>query len=116
VFNNSSLGFVELEQKVEGLLDSYTDLKNPDFAKVAEAIGLWGRRVEQAEDLEDAVWQWLAYPGPALLDAVTSRSELVMPPKIAPSMVFGTALYSVKAVLSGRGKDVVELVEDNFLR
>ena len=116
VFNNSSLGFVELEQKVEGLLDSYTDLKNPDFAKVAGAIGLWGRRVEQAEDLEDAVWQWLAYPGPALLDAVTSRFELVMPPRIAPSMVFGTALYSVKAVLSGRGKDVVELVEDNFLR
>jgi pyruvate dehydrogenase (quinone) len=116
VFNNSSLGFVELEQKVERLLDSCTDLKNPDFAKVAEAIGLWGGRVEQAEDLEDAVRQWLAHPGPALLDAVTSRLELVMPSKIAPSMVFGTALYSVKAVLSGRGKDVVELVEDNFLR
>jgi pyruvate dehydrogenase (quinone) len=55
VFNNGSLAFVDLEQKVEGLLDAYTDLKNPDFARVAEAIGLWGQRVEQPEDLEDAV-------------------------------------------------------------
>lgn len=116
VFNNSSLGFVELEQKVDGLLDTYTNLTNPDFAEVAKAIGLWGRRVEKAEDLEGAVQEWLACPGPALLDAVTSRFELVMPPKIDPSMAFGTALYSVKAVLSGRGKDVVELVTDNFLK
>jgi pyruvate dehydrogenase (quinone) len=77
---------------------------------------LWGGRWSKRRTFEDAVRQWLAYPGPALLDAVTSRFELVMPPNIAPSMVFGTALYSVKAVLSGRGKDVVELVEDNFLK
>jgi pyruvate dehydrogenase (quinone) len=116
VVNNSSLGFVELEQKVEGLLDAYTDLKNPDFGKVADAIGLWGRRVEKAEELENAVQEWLAYPGPALLDAVTSRFELVMPPKIAPSMMFGTTLYSIKAILSGRGNDVIDLVKDNLIR
>jgi pyruvate dehydrogenase (quinone) len=116
VVNNSSLGFVELEQKIEGLLDAYTDLQNPDFAKVADAIGLWGRRVEKAEDLQDAVQAWLAYPGPALLDAVTSRFELVMPAKIAPAVLFGTALYSIKAILSGRGDDVIELVRDNFIK
>jgi len=116
VVDNSSLGFVELEQKVEGLLDSYTDLLNPDFGKVAEAIGLWGRRVERAEHLEDAVKEWMAYPGPALLDAVTSRFELVVPPKIEAPVMFGTALYSLKAILSGRGNDVVELVHDNVLK
>jgi pyruvate dehydrogenase (quinone) len=116
VVNNSSLGFVELEQKVEGLLDAYTDLQNPDFGKVADAIGLWGRRIEKAEDLEGAVQEWLAYSGPALLDAVTSRFELVMPPNIAPAMMFGTALYSVKAILSGRTDEVVNLVRDNFIR
>jgi pyruvate dehydrogenase (quinone) len=79
-------------------------------------MGLWGRRVEKAEDLEGAVQEWLACPGPALLDAVTSRFELVMPPKIEPAMMFGTALYSVKAILSGRTDDVVDLVKDNFLR
>ena len=111
VFNNGSLGFVELEQKVEGLLDAYTNLKNPSFAKVAEAIGLWGRRVERAQDLEQAIAEWLAVPGPALLDVLTDRFELVMPPKVEPSMVFGTALYSAKGLLGGRAHDVVELIE-----
>ena len=110
VFNNASLAFVELEQKVEGLLDSYTDLKNPDFGRVAEAMGLWGRRVEKAEDLEEAVVAWLATPGPALLDVVTDRFELVMPSHVDTAQVFGTALYSMKAVLSGRAGDVARLV------
>ncbi|WP_404334731.1 thiamine pyrophosphate-dependent enzyme [Sphingomonas sp. MMS12-HWE2-04] len=110
IYNNSSLGFVELEQKVEGLLDAYTDLQNPDFAQVAQAMGFWSRRVEKSADLDGAVRQWLAEPGPALLDVVTDRYELVLPPKIEAKQVFGTALYSAKAVLSGRGGDVFELV------
>lgn len=107
VFNNSALDFVEIEQKVEGLLDAYTDLVNPDFARVAEAIGFKGWRVEDAEKLETAVQAWLAEPGPALLDVVTDRFELVMPPKVEAGQVAGMALYSAKAVLGGRGKDVV---------
>ena len=92
----------------------------PDIAKefsvqvadVAEALGLWGRRVEQPDDLEDAVKAWLAAPGPALLDVVTDRYELVMPPKIELSQMFGMALYSAKGVLSGRGGDVASLVKN----
>jgi pyruvate dehydrogenase (quinone) len=102
VFNNGSLGFVELEQKVEGLLDTYTDLKNPDFSRVAEAIGFHARRVEQPELLEAAVIDWLAQPGPALLDIVTDRMEL------------GMALYSAKAVFAGRAGDVEHLLVENF--
>ena len=112
VFNNGSLGFVEIEQKAEGLLDAYTDLKNPDFGRVAEAMGLWGRRVEQAGDLEGAVESWLAAPGPALLDVVVNRFELVMPAHVESSQVLGTALYSAKAVLSGRMSDVAHLVSN----
>lgn len=114
VFNNGALDFVELEMKVEGLLDRYTDLKNPDFGKVAEAIGLWGRRVEKAGDLEGAIKAWLAEPGPALLDVVTSRFELVMPPKVQPKMAFGTALYSAKALIDGRSMDLLHMAEDNL--
>ena len=110
VFNNGALGFVEIEQKVEGLLDTYTDLKNPDFSKVAEAIGLWSRRVERPEDLEAALLAWLATPGPALLDVVTDRYELVMPPKVEIGQVFGTALYSAKGLLSGRTEAVAGLI------
>jgi pyruvate dehydrogenase (quinone) len=116
VFNNASLGFVEIEQKVEGLLDAYTDLKNPDFAKVAEAIGFWGRSVRDAEALDGAVADWLAQPGPALLDVHVDRMELVMPPKVEAAQVFGTALYSAKAMLSGRAGDVLELLGDNFVK
>ncbi|MDE1150409.1 MAG: thiamine pyrophosphate-binding protein [Azospirillaceae bacterium] len=111
VFNNGSLGFVEIEQKVEGLLDTYTDLKNPDFARVAAAMGLWGRRVEQPEELERAVRDWLDAPGPALLDVVTDRYELVIPPKVAPAQVMGTALYSAKGILAGRADEVFSLIE-----
>ena len=111
VFNNSALGFVELEQKVEGLLDAYTNLHNPDFGRVAEAMGLWGRRVEDPEELEAAVQAWLAAPGPALLDVVTDRYELVMPPKVTPGQVFGTALYSAKGILAGRSDEVAGLIK-----
>jgi pyruvate dehydrogenase (quinone) len=114
VFNNGSLGFVELEMKVEGLLDTYINLENPDFARVAEAIGFHAKRVEHAEDLDAAVRDWLAQPGPALLDVMTSRMELVMPPHIEPAPVFGMALYSAKAVLAGRAGDVWELVTENL--
>ncbi len=112
VFNNGALGFVELEQKVDGLLDSYTNLTNPNFADVARAMGFWSRRVERSSDLEEAVKQWLEEPGPALLDVVTDRYELVMPPKIEAKQVFGTALYSAKAVLAGRSDDVAGLIKN----
>lgn len=114
VFNNGTLGFVELEMKVEGLLDAYTKLENPDFCRVAQAIGFRAQRVERAEELEAAVRDWIAAPGPALLDVVTDRMELVMPPKIELAQVFGTALYSAKAVMSGRAGDVWELVTDSI--
>jgi pyruvate dehydrogenase (quinone) len=112
VYNNGALDFVEIEQKVEGLLDAYTDLVNPDFSRVAEAIGFRSWRVEKAEELDAAVQAWLAEPGPALLDVVTDRFELVMPPKVELGKVAGMALYSVKAVLGGRGADVAGIIRN----
>ena len=116
VFNNGSLGFVEMEQRVEGLLDAYTNLENPDFGKLAEACGLKGWRVEDATDLESAMAEWLAADGPAILDVRVSSVELVMPPKIEAGQVASTALFGVKAVLDGRVREVVSLLRDNFLR
>ena len=116
IFNNGSLGFVEMEQRVEGLLDSYTDLKNPDFAKLAEACGLAGWRVEHEDELESAMQAWLMEDGPALLDVKVNRMELVMPPEIEAGQVASTALFGIKAVLDGRGKEVVSLLRDNFLK
>ena len=116
VFNNGTLGFVELEMKVEGLLNAYTDLQNPDFGKLAEVIGFRGWTIEHNEKLEPGILEFLACPGPALLDVHVNRTELVMPPHIEPGMVLGTMLYGAKAVLSGRAHDVVDMLESNFLK
>jgi pyruvate dehydrogenase (quinone) len=114
VYDNGKLGFVELEQKGEGMVPVYTDLKNPDFGKVAEAMGLWGRTVTDAAELETAVQDWLAEPGPALLNVKVAPMELVMPPFIAPESAYGMALYSVRAVLRGKAGDVFEMIEENL--
>jgi len=116
VFNNGSLNFVELEQKVGGLLDNYTALKNPDFGRLAEVIGFHGRTVTRSEDLAAAVQDLLAQPGPALLDVHTTPTELVMPPQVQAGQVAGTARYMAKAVLAGRIGDVKDLLTDNFLK
>jgi pyruvate dehydrogenase (quinone) len=116
VYNNASLNFVQIEQKVEGLLDNYTSLLNPDFSKVAEAMGLYGRQVTAAAELEGAVEQFLAHPGPALLDVKVNPEELVMPPKIELAQVAGMALYSARAVLGGRATDVKDMLVDNFIK
>jgi len=116
IFNNASLGFVEMEQRVEGMLDAFTGLDNPDFAMMARAAGLEGWQVEDARDLPAAVQRWLDAPGPALLDVKVSRMELVMPPKIEAGQVASTAMFGIKAVLDGRTGEVVSLLRDNFLK
>jgi pyruvate dehydrogenase (quinone) len=105
---------VELEQKGEGLLPIYTNLTNPDFGKVAEAMGLWGRTVSKAEELEGAVAEWLGQPGPALLNVKVEPMELVMPPFTAPEAVYGMAMYSIKAVMHGKAGDVFEMIGENL--
>jgi pyruvate dehydrogenase (quinone) len=114
VFDNGKLGFVEIEQKTEGMVNLYTDLKNPDFGAVAKAMGLWGGTVERAADLESAVGQWLAEPGPALLHVKVEPMELVMPPFTAAAPAIGMALYTARAVLQGKGGDVLEMIEENI--
>jgi len=115
VYDNSKLGFVDIEQKAAGLVPVFTDLQNPNFGDVAKAMGLWGRSVSKAGELEDAVKAWLSQPGPALLDVKVKPMQLVMPPSpfVSPEAVIGMAVYSAKAVLQGKGHDVWEMVTDN---
>jgi pyruvate dehydrogenase (quinone) len=116
VFNNSSLGFVELEQKSTGFLDTGTDLLNPNFAALAEAAGLKGVRIDDPADVDDGLAAALAHPGPVLVDAVVNRMELALPPKITAEMAKGFTLYMLKAVLSGRADEIVELARTNLRR
>ena len=102
VFNNGTLGFVEVEQKSTGFLDFGVDLQNPNFAAMAEAVGIRGIRIEDAGQVEDGIAAALAHDGPVLVDAVVNRTELAMPPSITLEMAKGFTLYMVKAVIGGR--------------
>jgi pyruvate dehydrogenase (quinone) len=116
VFNNGALGFVELEMKAVGLLDFGTSLKNPNFADLARAAGLFGVRVEKPGDLAGALREAFRYDGPALVDVVVNRQELSMPPKISLGQMTGFALYMAKAVLNGRGDEIVDLAKTALFR
>jgi pyruvate dehydrogenase (quinone) len=116
VYDNGKLGFVDIEQKAAGLVPVFTDLKNPDFGDVAKAMGLWGRSVSKAGELEASVQAWLREPGPALLHVKVKPMQLVMPPSpfVAPEAVVGMAVYSARAMLHGKGHDVWEMIVDNI--
>lgn len=116
VFNNSSLNFVELEMKAAGVVTYATDLDNPNFAAVAEAMGIFGRRVERPDDLEGALAEAFAHDGPALIDVTTARQELSMPPTITAAQVKGFTLFALRTILSGRGEELIDLAETNVFR
>lgn len=114
VFNNSSLNFVELEMKAAGQLPFATELQNPDFAAVAEALGIKGIRVEESADVDAALIEAFAHDGPALVDVVVDPQELTIPPTIALEQAKGFALYAMRTVLSGRGDELLDLARTNW--
>jgi pyruvate dehydrogenase (quinone) len=116
VFNNGTLGFVELEQKSTGLIDFGVDFQNPDFAAMAKAVGIHSVRLEDPADVEPAIAAALAHDGPVLIDAVVNQSELVMPPSITFEMAKGFTLFMVKAIMSGRGDEIIDLAKTNLWR
>jgi pyruvate dehydrogenase (quinone) len=116
VFKNDSLAFVELEMKASGFLDFATQLKNPDFAKIAEGAGLLGLRAETPDQVEPAIAQALKHDGPALVEVVVSRQELSMPPTITYEQAKGFGLFMLKAVLNGRSDEIIDLARVNLLR
>jgi pyruvate dehydrogenase (quinone) len=116
VFNNSSLNFVELEMKAAGIVTFGTDLVNPDFAAVAAAMGIFGRRVTEPADLERAVADAFAHDGPALIDVHTARQELSIPPAITVEQAKGFSLYAIRTILAGRADELLDLVTTNVAR
>jgi pyruvate dehydrogenase (quinone) len=114
VFNNGALGFIEIEQKSSGFLDFGTSFKNPNFAAMAEAVGVRGIRLEDPGDVESGVAEAMAHKGPVLVDAVVSRMVLPIPPSITVEMAKGFTLYMIKAVMGGRGDDLIDLAKTNL--
>ena len=114
VFNNSALGMIKLEMAVGGFPDYQTDLKNPNFAKLAEAVGMMGVRIENPADVSSGLEKALQHSGPALIDVVTDPNALSLPSHIAPEMVVGFGLTMGKLVLSGHIDEVLDTIETNI--
>lgn len=115
IFNNGVLGFVALEMKASGFIETGTDLQNPDFAAMARAMGIHAVRVDDPGDLANAFREVLNHDGPAVLDVVTAKQELSMPPTIAAEQVKGFSLWVLRAVMNGRGDEVLDLAKTNLL-
>jgi pyruvate dehydrogenase (quinone) len=114
IFNNGLLGFVDLEMKAAGFLNVSTDLNNPNFAAMAEAIGVLGIRVEDPAAVRPALDRAFAHDGPAMVDVVTNRMEQVMPPKVEVGQAVGFSLYAARAILNGRGDELLELARGSL--
>jgi pyruvate dehydrogenase (quinone) len=105
-----------MEMKAAGYLDTGTNLENPNFAEMANAMGLLGIRVEASAEVEPALRRAFAHNGPVLVDTVTAKQELAMPPKIALEQAKGFSLFLLKAIMNGRGDEILELVATNLRR
>jgi pyruvate dehydrogenase (quinone) len=114
IYNNSSLAFVAIEMKAGGYLDTGTDLENPNFAAMAEAMGIRGIRVDSSDALEPALRDAFSHNGPALVDIVTAKQELILPPKIQLEQAKGFSLFLLKAIINGRGDEVLDLAQTNL--
>ncbi|NOL49871.1 ubiquinone-dependent pyruvate dehydrogenase [Pelistega europaea] len=116
IFNNSTLGFVAMEMKAAGYLDHATDLENPNFAQMAKAVGITAYRIEDSADLDTVLPAALAEAGPVLVDVVTAKQELALPPKIQLAQAKGFSLFMLKAIMNGRGDQIKELIKTNWRR
>jgi pyruvate dehydrogenase (quinone) len=116
VFRNDSLAFVEMEMKATGFLDFGVELQNPDFAALAQAAGMLGLRAETARDVRPMLQQAFKHDGPALVEVLVHRQELSMPPTITLEQATGFGVFMLKAVLSGRGDEIVDLAKVNLFR
>lgn len=116
LLNNGTLGFVEMEMKANGFVDTGCDLINPNFANMANAVGVKGIRVEDPRDLRAALIEAFKHDGPVLVDVVSARQELAMPPTTTFDEAYKFGLFMIKAVLDGRGNQLVDLAKVNLLR
>ncbi len=105
-----------MEMKAAGLPPFGTTLKNPNFAAMAEAIGIKGIRVENSEDVETAIDEALAHDGPVLVDVATNPTELSMPPEISLTQAANFSIYMMIQTLRGDGGEVWDTLKNNFLK
>jgi len=116
LLNNGTLGFVQMEMVANGFIDVGCELSNPNFADMANAIGIKGIRVEHPQQLTSALAEAFAHDGPVLVDVVTVKQELSMPPKTTLDEAKHFSMFMLRAVLNGRVSEIIDLARDNLIR
>ena len=114
VYNNSTLGMVKLEMRVAGYEDFGVDVKPTNFAKMAEAVGIRGIRIEDSGNLEESLAAAMKHNGPVLIDVVTNPDALALPPKIDAKEIAGYGLYVAKQTLHGRFFESIDELKGNL--
>jgi pyruvate dehydrogenase (quinone) len=114
VFNNRSLGMVKLEMEVAGIPDRETDMLNPDFARIAEAMGMPGITINDPGEVKSGLEKALLLEGPVLVTILTDPNALAMPPKLEFDQMKGLTLYMGKMILSGRMDEVYKIISSNY--
>ena len=114
ILNNGSLDFVNIEQQEAGFIPFGVEFKNPNFARVAEAMGAKGIRIEEPGDVREGLAAALAHKsGPVLVDAVVDPLALSLPSHVPLHTVAGYTLSLAKQVLTGRMDTVIKTIEHN---
>jgi pyruvate dehydrogenase (quinone) len=114
VFNNRSLGMVKLEMEVAGIPDLETDMQNPDFIKIAEAMGMPGIEITDPGEVKPGLERAFQQEGPVLVSIQTDPNALAMPPKVELEQMKGMALYMGKMMLGGRMDEVFKIISSNY--
>ncbi|MFD1712874.1 ubiquinone-dependent pyruvate dehydrogenase [Amnibacterium flavum] len=119
VYTNDALAFVEVEMKSAGIVNYGTGLgyeqgrADPDFAAIAQAVGMHGESVEEGGDIEGALRRAFEHDGPALVSVKVDRQELSIPPHVEAKQAGGFALYALRTVLGGNGRELIDLAKAN---
>lgn len=114
VFDNRSLGMVKAEMQVDGLPDWQTDMVNPDFAKVADAMGITSFSVHEPEDVAFNIQAAFKIDGPALVHIFTNPNALAMPPKVEFEQIKGYAESMSKLMFNGNMSEVLDIIKSNY--
>lgn len=114
VFNNRTLGMVKLEMEVAGIPDRETDMLNPDFTKLAEAMGMSGITISDPSEVKSGLEKAFLQEGPILITIQTDPNALAMPPTLEFDQMTGFALYMGKMMLSGRMDEAFKIISSNY--
>src|SRR5664279_449973 len=114
VFNNRSLGMVKLEMEVAGIPDQETDMLNPDFAKIAEAMEMPAYTIHDPEEVKTVLEKAFLMEGPLLVSVQTDPNALAMPPKLELDQMEGMALYMGRMMLGGRMDEAFKIISSNY--